>query len=480
MKCYKCGCDLSEKDFCTGCGADVGLYKKIMYVSNMYYNEGLEKANVRDLSGAIVSLRQSLKFNKNNVEARNLLGLVYFEMGEVVAALSEWVISKNLRSKKNIADDYINDLQSDKTRLDTINQTVKKYNQALTYCYNDSTDLAIIQLKKVLSLNPRLIQAHQLLALLYLNNEEWAKARKELKKCLRIDANNTMTLRYLKEAEHMLEGTEAENPENKKKKKPTEEIITYQSGNETIIQPLNVKEPVATNAFINILIGLLVGLSVGIFLIAPAKIKNAQNQSNNEVKAVSENLDTKTAEVTELTSRVEALEAENEALQEQIEGYVGANGQIHAVDSLLETARLYLANPEEYDALSDALYSIDAQYVESEASEAYVALYQQLMELTGVQIAEKLYSSGETAVRQGDYTTAIEKLEKAWYFDQTNGETLYQLAQAYRMSENSEKAKETYRQVIELFPDSSIATKAQDYLSGTKPEDESDTDNSDE
>ena len=67
MKCYNCGRTLSEKDFCTACGADVALYKKIMYMSNMYYNDGLEKANVRDLSGAVTSLRQSLKFNKKNI-----------------------------------------------------------------------------------------------------------------------------------------------------------------------------------------------------------------------------------------------------------------------------------------------------------------------------------------------------------------------------------------------------------------------------
>ena len=182
MKCYNCGCDLSEKDFCTGCGVDVGLYKKIIHISNRYYNDGLAKANVRDLSGAITSLRQSLKFNKNNIEARNLLGLVYFEMGEVVAALSEWVISKNLRPKKNLADDYIEAIQSNPTRLDTINQTVKKYNLALRYCYQDSKDLAIIQLKKVLSLNPRLVQGHQLLALLYMDAEQWDKAKKELLK----------------------------------------------------------------------------------------------------------------------------------------------------------------------------------------------------------------------------------------------------------------------------------------------------------
>ena len=71
MKCYVCGNRLSEKDFCTSCGADVSVYKRILKMSNRLYNDGLEKANVRDLSGAVVSLRQSLKYNKRNIEARN-------------------------------------------------------------------------------------------------------------------------------------------------------------------------------------------------------------------------------------------------------------------------------------------------------------------------------------------------------------------------------------------------------------------------
>ena len=54
MFCYNCGCHLSEHDFCTSCGADVSLYKKIMCMSNRFYNDGLEKAEVRDLTGAIM------------------------------------------------------------------------------------------------------------------------------------------------------------------------------------------------------------------------------------------------------------------------------------------------------------------------------------------------------------------------------------------------------------------------------------------
>ena len=54
MFCYNCGCALSEHDFCTACGADVSLYKKIMSVSNLYYNEGLEKAGVKANEAIVV------------------------------------------------------------------------------------------------------------------------------------------------------------------------------------------------------------------------------------------------------------------------------------------------------------------------------------------------------------------------------------------------------------------------------------------
>ena len=37
-------------------------YNKILRLSNTLYNDGLEKANLRDLSGAAESLRKSLRF----------------------------------------------------------------------------------------------------------------------------------------------------------------------------------------------------------------------------------------------------------------------------------------------------------------------------------------------------------------------------------------------------------------------------------
>ena len=68
MRCANCNTELNNTDICPGCGRNVRTYKKMVSLSNRLYNEGLEKASVRDLSGAVVSLRQSLKLDKNNID----------------------------------------------------------------------------------------------------------------------------------------------------------------------------------------------------------------------------------------------------------------------------------------------------------------------------------------------------------------------------------------------------------------------------
>ena len=173
MNCMNCGAPIGKSDYCTSCGFHVEVQKKIWQLSNTYYNLGLDKAQIRDLSGAIDLLKRSLKFNKLNVQARNLLGLVYFETGEAVAALSEWIISKNIMPENNIASEYIERLQQNANKLDVINQTIKKYNDSLQCCRKGSEDVAVIQLKKILNQNPKLIKGYHLLALIYLKKEEY-------------------------------------------------------------------------------------------------------------------------------------------------------------------------------------------------------------------------------------------------------------------------------------------------------------------
>ena len=462
MKCYNCGCRLSEKDFCTGCGADVTHYKKVMFLSNQYYNEGLEKAQVRDLSGAIASLRQSLKLNKNNTNARNLLGLVYFEMGEPVAALTEWVISKSYQSEKNIAEDYIAKVQSNPSGLDDMNTSVKKYNQALSYCQQDSLDMATIQLRKVVQTNPKLIPARQLLALLYINEEEWTKAKKELDACKKIDNGNVMTNRYLKEFDSKIGFEERKNAGKRKVK---EAAIWSKSGNDIVIQPNNPRDLGNWNVFFNILIGLVIGLAIGWFLLAPIRVNKEQAGMDDELTSLREQLSVKTTAVDELTQEMSTLNTEKENLESKLEEYEGSTGLLEAHSNLM-LAQLEYNKGASADKLKIAEYldNVDLDFIEDVASEEYVALYESLKQSIGSSVATSFYDSGYEAYRNQDYETAIEKLGKAVDYDPNNAEALYALANAYRENEDYVQARKLYVQVIELFPDTEKAIKAQGYI----------------
>lgn len=461
MYCYNCGCRLSEHDFCTSCSADVGRYKKIMYIANMYYNDGLDKAKVRDLTGAVTSLRQSLKFNKNNVDARNLLGLVYFEMGEMVAALCEWIISKNLKPEKNVADDYLNYIQSSAARLDAINQTIKKYNQALSYCQQGSKDLAIIQLKKVLSMNSKFIRAHQLLALLYMDAEQWEKAKRELTKCINLDRNNTQTLVYLREVDNILSPEEGTKPV---KKKP-DDAVRYQSDNEIIIQPMNIKEPKRSGVgtLLNLMLGLGIGIAATCFLIVPAVETNAINKAKEEVAEIGNQIDVKNTTIAELENQLVDLEAKLKEAQDELSGYAGTDGTLKSMEELINVATLCITN-EDILKVSDELEKVKAGVVLEETSNAFQNLYNAIYNALEPQIIEQSYETGYNAYTANNYEEAAEYLGRVIKYDENNANAQYYFAQSCRQLERNDEAIAAYKKVIELVPDTERATRSKTYL----------------
>ena len=467
MICYRCGCTLSEKDFCTGCGADVGMYKKILALSNHYYNDALDKCNVRDLSGAIVSLKQSIKLNKNNVDARNLLGLVYYEIGEIAEALGQWVISRSIRENKNIASDYVDLIQKNPGKFESMNQNLRKFNQSLQLCYSGSTDYAAIQLKAVLGSSPKYLKAHQLLALLYVRAEEWEKAKHELDKCSAIDTNNTLTLTLLQEVETMLLPVDTGHVKSRKNKEDQGVgVQVYQSGNETIIQPINKKESKAGSILLNIGIGVLIGIAFAYFLILPGRVYKINEDANAKITTVSDEKDKKTAELDALEVQYSKLQAEKERLESNLADYAGADGSLHASDALMMAAKSYLEDPNQIENVAASLELTETPEGEEEEvkSDSYVALYSELMNHAAPQLASYYYNLGNTSYKEEDYEAAIPNLERAWKYDSTNGEALFYLGNSYRRAGYDDKAKEIYALVLDYFPGTERASKAETYL----------------
>lgn len=316
MNCMNCGAFLVDKDldYCPKCGCNVLIQKKVDYLSRQCYNEGLEKASVRDLSGAIKCLKQSLMYNKHNIQARNLLGLVYFETGEVVAALSEWVISKNLQPSRNLASEYINKLQANSNKLEAINETIRKYNDALNLCREGHEDMAAIRLKKILTQNPKLIKGYHLLALVQIKEGEYNKARRTLRKAAKIDKTNTTTLRFLSEIDEQTGVSTRLDRQNKRSKKQADS-----SESDMVIRTPQYKEKSRVSLFFTLVAGFAAGLLAFYLLAVPAIRQGIYREANQQIVKYSDAVSSQGAELTKAQNQAQESGDTVEAASKQIE-----------------------------------------------------------------------------------------------------------------------------------------------------------------
>lgn len=444
MNCYKCGAVLSRSEFCDSCGTDVRLYKKIVKSSEVYYNRGLARAQQRDLTGAAECLRQSVKLYKHNTKARNLLGLVYFEMGEAVAALSQWVLSKSLQPEKNLAETYLNAIQKNAGRLDMINQTIKKYNQALNYARQDSVDLAIIQLKKVLTMNPNLVKGHQLLALLYIKTGDEEKAAKSLRKAAAIDKYNPLTQRYLKEIRSVPEGT------GKKQEKTKAEEKAPLNNDDVIIPKNSYRESNAGGiTVLNVLIGIAIGAALMWFLVFPAKEKALADESNKKQIEISDQVELKNSAIALLESEKEALEKEKETLEQNLEAYKEKDDAIAVYEEMMGAVDAYLL--QDYYGAAKALADMDESKIQAES---FTKVYARIQADAGGRAASDLYENGYSAYSRGDYETAKEYLNQANELNPNDAAVLYYLGRSYQRSGDSETGRKYLQYVIDNFPQS--------------------------
>ncbi len=446
MFCYKCNAELSEKGYCTSCGADVAVYKKILGLSNLYYNDGLGKAKVRDLSGAIVSLKRSLKFNKNNIPARNLLGLIYFEIGETVSALGQWIISANIQSEKNIAEDYIKTLSSNQGKLDSINQTIRKYNLCLDYCRQEGFDLAVIQLKKLLSVNTHLVQGYQLLALLYMKDEDYDKAYKQLQLAQKIDRTNTTTLHLINEitgGSGRSSKTALRSDEGVKLIKKSQDKVEYHSGNEMIIQPTNVKENNGLWTIINIIIGLVIGAAVTYFLIVPTQSQIVKDKYKTKENESYEELQEKKAEIDSLNSQLEQIKGQIDSTNAQLANYEGDSGIIPGLVNLVEAEKKFIN--ADVAASFATLVTVNKDVLPDAAKASWQELYDKCLPQI-MQEAERQYKS------RNNPDEAIKYYQQVLSVDGANEDAIYNCAAAMQKKGANDEAVQMYNNYLQHYP----------------------------
>ena len=338
--CPHCGAQVRKNGYCSECYLPLSMLKKAQNTSNYYYNIGYDRASARDLSGAIESLLQALRYNKRNVPARNLLGLIYYEMGEAVQAMSEWVMSINYQQENNLATKYLKELKKDPARLESVDQLARKFNMAIQYAHSEDYDLSILQLKSALSDNPHFVKGYLLLALLYIGTDNYEKARVTLRRVLKIDKANSLAVHYLRE----MGDTEENIIEMRKQNVDNdglldddylEEIVVTEDGRapkkiekKNLFQEIKAKKDtsvVRTGQFgqvslakysgLYMVLGLVFGVLLFSFFILPGQKKKLRVENEQLIKTYSEELAGKNSTINSLSAEVDSLTKQIDTLQ---------------------------------------------------------------------------------------------------------------------------------------------------------------------
>ncbi len=461
MRCFKCGSLLTDNDTCPKCGENVAVYKQTAKASDAYYNAGLYKARVRDLTGAVESLKVSLMINKYNTNARNLLGLVYCEMGDVVEALSQWVVSKNFAPQDNVAGSYIKRIQTNQNRFEMITGTIKKYNLSLKYAKEGNIDMAVIQLKKVVTNNPQLIKAHLLLALIYIKQDELVRARKLLNAVLAIDKNNTLAQMYIKEIAERTAAKKAD-ASNTFLPKRKEKIIEKKplSGNDVIVPRSSYKEPSnGAITIINVLVGVVIGAALIWFLIVPARNKGLTQEYKDSIQKYSEQLSSGNVELNSLQKDYEDVKAQKDALEEQLNTVNGTEGSNKLLIAVIEAANAYITNDSALAA--EKIVDVDVSALPSDSAKT---LYNTIATATLPSAAQTFYNTGITEYYKSNYEEAASNLVKA-YKCNNNAESAYYAAKSYVALAKTDDAKKYYKYIVDDYPTSGYYKEANEYIS---------------
>ena len=393
LNCKHCGGKIAVTGYCTRCGLKIDYVNKALNSSKYYYNIGLDKARVRDMSGAEEALKLALKYDKMNIDARNLLGLVYYETGEIVQALSHWVVSVNYFDGKNVAKRYIKEIKSNPHRLEAVNNVTRKYNQALVYAKQGSKDLAFIQLRKVLSDNSRFIQGYLLLALLFIDEGRYDKARKALKRVVKIDRTNPVAVRYFNEMGHTDE--EIMNFRDYPQEDYDVESLFVDDQKKLLAGNSEVDfdgEPIPVGRYkdINfykysiayIIAGVVLGLAAMWTLIIPHRDKAADNSERDLKVTFSQEIADKNVSISELQSQVDSLntkltnaETETKTLQNQIAKYGDYASQVLSEENKTRVqSAIYKYDKMTYEAAIDDLNRVLQDTPNSDVALFYKAM----------------------------------------------------------------------------------------------------------
>ena len=447
-------------------------------ISNRFYNLAINRALDRDLFGATLLLKKALLFNSKNANARNLLGLIFFEEGSVTEALVEWLISKELvHTDFNVANEYLSKVQNDE-RLNDYFESIKLYNAAIDDISFERNDLAMIKLYKSIEKNDHNMKAMMLLSTLLLQINDHIKAGHFLLRCQKIDNGNTFINEHM---DYVLKNTKRNEVKEKRiqnvyslKKLDTDDAILPRkyiklSENQKVIfiligiiigalfYALILSPHGGGNSYASDSEGIIIGALFYSLVLSPHRSTNSYANDNEVIKYA--NL------VNDQNKIIRDITIENNELKKN---YEDASVKLHAYE---EQDKLFTS---QYESLNSIITDFDSGYI-SRAAKTYVELDKEAItddalitllnqaksRIEGIG-AKRLTELGTENWNAGNRSSAISYYQLSLNINPDDPETMFLLARLYQSFDRNTEANQLFDKIIALHPESSYARRSRE------------------
>ena len=434
--------------------------REFRQISNRFYNIALDRALSRDLYGATILLKKALVFNSKNINARNLLGLIFYEEGQITEAVVQWLISKDLfKNEINPANEYITRVQNDDD-TEKLFKSVKLYNSAVedinpdrkAYIEQNRKDNAMLKLFKAVEYNDHNVKAMMLLSVILLSIGNHIKAGAYLLKCQKIDNGNKFINEHM---DYVLKNTK----KSEVKEQKIEKIYSIKKlENDDAILPRKYIKLSENQKVIFVLIGIMIGALFHSLIIAPRTSASGSITTQEELVRYAEMVNDQNKIIRDITIENNELKTQYEDMSVKLKAYEEQN-------------RMFTS---QYETLNSIIADFDNGYI-SRAARNYVELDKDAIteeslvtllnearsRIEGIG-AKRLTELGTESWNGGNKNAAISYYQLSLSINPGDPETMFLLARLYQNLERYKEANELFDRIIAQHPESNYAKRSRE------------------
>ena len=334
---------------------------------------------------------------------------------------------------------------------ENIKNSIAIYNKALDNVKSGSEDIAVIELKKVISMNPSFYEAMNLLGVCYYYMKEYPKAHEVFEKVTKLERNGIIASNYIKEIRKLDNSSTDIEKNDEGNTRGNFDILAgvFNKGFWTIIK---IMKKDYFRDYSKYVIGFIIATII--FAVISGIYFSRENEYEQELESYRILSD----ELELLKNDYNTLKEKHNKASEDLDNTMAERDNYMNIATIYEIKNLYAE--KKYESAADRIMALKTVEFKGEQKEMYDNLVEEIIP----KASWAVYDEGKRLYNQAKYQEAVNKLSKlkdyGGEFDYTPN-AIYTLGKCYVELNDLNNALASFQTVIEKYPDSQFAGYSQ-------------------